>query len=253
MIKHILNIFICLLMFTACKKTGPDGPVGDQGPAGFPGSQATGTISGKITQFDEFAAELKTHLNTVTVSVKGTTLSAVTDETGVYTISSVPPGVYVLEFKGEKTQTSMFHGLSCAGKGIVYCHLSISEKPSWTFTNMLIKDSLQTHNIVISSAITPASSTAQRNYMILFSKDKNSSNLDPLSYDKAAFISGPSASIYYGSSMLPTYPSGTNYYARIYSVTSPDTWYLDPGTKRKVYYSVGDTPSEIFTLVVPGL
>lgn len=254
--KRIFVVFISALVFIACKKTGPKGPDGESGPPGPPGATATGTISGKVTQFDELSTELTTGLNTVTVSIKGTSLSSVTDEKGIYSIPSVPPGVYVLEFKGKKTQACLMHEVSCAGAGIVYCHINLYQKPNWTFTNVYVRDSLEMHAVAVSisgtsTVITNPFPSVGRGYMIIFGKDKNLTNLDPSSYDEILFFGLSDIFIYYGTPLLPDYPAGSVYYARVYTCSGHNAWYMQPGTKQKIYYSVGDISSEVFTLTIP--
>lgn len=236
----------------SCKKQGPPG---DDGPVGPTGPVPAGTITGKVTQFDEFGTELKTGLNTVTVSIQGTNLNAVTDENGTYVLPSVQPGIHVLGFRGPKTQVCQNDQVTCTGSGTLHIDATLYNKPTWTFSDLKVDGSLSSGYFEISATITPTLPTPPngipiyRYFIIIFSDKSTLSNSDPSSYDAYRVFAGPVGS--FVASQMPAYPAGTTFFAKLYSVTSFNSWYLDSKTKKPLYYSVGDTPPQIFTLKKP--
>ena len=256
-------IILSVVLFGFCKKepAGSQGPSGSQGPNGPVGTVPTGTLTGSVAQRDETGAYLKTGLNTVTVSIKGTSFNAVTDSDGVYTISSVPAGVYVLEFKSKKSQTCRNTQVPFSGNGVMYLNLELFNKPTWGFSNLSIKDTTQgTFRFIKIAATIPASVTVYSTFLVLFSTNNKIDNTDPSSYDYLAIsYSGVPYKIYYNQTVsssdntyyTPGYPSGTIYYAKAYALTSSLARYMDVASQQYVYYSVSDIPAQTFTLTMP--
>lgn len=116
-LTRTLAIPLTLLSLTAALACGgSDGsPVGP-GPAGpdagsqLPGPSASGaTVSGSITGSSSSSAirALSNGVAGITVSVAGTSLTAVTGAGGQFTLSNVPPGLVRLEFQGAGASGSL--------------------------------------------------------------------------------------------------------------------------------------------------
>ncbi len=89
----ILGILLIPSLLSAALWTGPD-------PAGL--QNRTGTIKGKV--IDE---EVRSAVAYATVSLSGTELSATTDNAGVFTISDIPVGSYVLKVSAPYYSTKL--------------------------------------------------------------------------------------------------------------------------------------------------
>ncbi|MBL7932728.1 MAG: carboxypeptidase-like regulatory domain-containing protein [Bacteroidia bacterium] len=260
--KSVATYCFAILVFVSCKKApaGSQGPTGPQGPDGNLVSAPNGVITGSVTQFDEYGVIISTGLNTVTVSIKGTTISTITDTKGTYTLNSVPAGIYVLEFRGQKTQTYKNTQVSFPGNGIMYLEEKIYNKPTWTFSNAYVRDTTVsgTHYIRVSASLPPASGTTIRTLLVLFSKNNSIDNTDPNSYD--FLVTNSNVAFYIAYNHLnpsdntynsPGYSSGTLYYAKVYAITSLSAYYIDAATNQQVYYSVSDQAPVSFTLTMP--
>src|ERR1043165_1457695 len=98
--RTLFLFVVAIVLLLGCKKkTGPEGPQGDKGETGPPGAILTGTITGRIKQYDASAVQMTTDLNTTTVSISGTTLNTITDTEGNYSLINVPSGTYELQLR----------------------------------------------------------------------------------------------------------------------------------------------------------
>lgn len=256
--KQLFYFILILVVLASCKK-GPQGATGAQGPDGSAGQVSNGVIAGSIDQYDEFGVKLTTNLNTVTVSIKGTNLTGTTDSKGIYRISPVPAGVYALEFKGEKTQICRNTQVAFPGNGTMYVDASLFNKPTWTFSTLSVKDTVDSgvHRIKVSGTLANPT-TATRPFLVLFSTNTNMNNTDPSTYDCSVAWNNLPCNIEYNmyfqndlvSSCTPGYPSGTIFYAKVYPL-STTTYYIDAAAQEFIYYSVGDSPATTFTLTMP--
>lgn len=248
--KHSILHLACCMLFVACKKQGPKGETGAQGQTGPPGPALTGTICGTVTQFDELVAIKHTNLNTVTVTIKGTGLTAVTDTDGKYTIPSVPAGTHTLEFKGQNTQVMKKTEVIFPGNGLMYVHARIVNKPTWTLSNFNLTIDLDSKNYVL-TCTSPSNPSLSQGVLVLFSLKQNMDPQNITTYDYA--LSGaPNNYISLYNYYAPRYPTGTTFYAKVYPLVS-GFYYTDVATQRNVYYPVGDIPSSVFTLTMPDL
>lgn len=248
--KHFILLLACCILLVNCKK-GPEGPKGETGAPGNngpSGTAATGTISGNVYQYDEFSKRVQTSLNTITVSVEGTTLSTVTNEKGIYTLADVPAGTYTLNYKGPKTQVMKNTQVSLVGNGILYVHASIVDKPTWLISNPTLTINANQPIYGLTGTITNTLNFP-KSPLLLFSLSTDIDNQDPSTYDYARFINLNSNQSFY-SSGSPQYPEGTIFYAKVYAAV-PGFSYTEVSSQRVVNYSVGDVSSPVFTLTMP--
>lgn len=259
--KYLAAFCIATLIFVSCKKApaGPQGDTGPQGPDGPMGTTPTGIITGSVTQYDEYGGSLSI-LNTVTVSIKGTKLSTVTNVKGTYTLSGVTAGIHVLEYKGQNTQIYRNTQVSFPGNGTIYVDATIYNKPSWSFSNAFVRDTMigATRYIRVTASVAASTVTASRYLLVLFSKTNAIDNTDPVTYDylylaNSTFFYIPYNQLYPGdyAYQTPGYPAGTTYYAKVYAITIGGARYLDAATHQFVYYSVNDQTPPVFTLTMP--
>ena len=85
--KNIMFILIFTVVFLSCKKTTPTTPTTTTD------NVITGNISGKTIQYDQYGHTLTSGLNGINVSLDNSTVTAVTNNSGNYTLQGVRPGV----------------------------------------------------------------------------------------------------------------------------------------------------------------
>lgn len=247
--KHFISVFTCCLLLVSCKKQGPVGPQGETGSPGNVGETATtpkGTISGIVSQFDEFSKKLNTGLNTITVTISGTDFSSVTNEKGVYTLPDVPAGTYNLEFKGPKTNVLKTEQLIFVGNGTLYHHVSICNKPTWTFLNLTVQTFPAYLKINGNYSNTNSFPKAM---LALFSLSPDIDPTDPSTYDFMS-VSNPTVNLAFNTPGMPGYPAGTIHYLKILPV-NPSFSYLKAETQETVYYCAENLSSSVYTLTMP--
>ncbi|MBL7922197.1 MAG: carboxypeptidase regulatory-like domain-containing protein [Bacteroidia bacterium] len=251
--KLVLSIlFISVL--TACKKEKVIGPEGPQGPQGSSGNGTPGTITGKITQYDQTGSTYTTGLNTTTVEIQGTNYSAVTDASGSYTLNNVMPGTYNILVNKPGCGTMQKQQVSFPGNGTYYLNTSILEKPTYSFISasvdtFKVSPSSSTYNLKFT--INATTSTIARGALILIGQNNTIDVNDPLSYEYAninPITMSATSQFTYGFGGL----HGT-YYIKIYphaQIFNGGVYY-DVATDKQKYYSYGTPLTPTYSVTIP--
>jgi hypothetical protein len=128
--KHLLYLPLILILIGSCKKK----------KAADPESQvATGSITGKTTQFSQYGEKLTTGLNNVTVSLDNDVTTTVTDNAGNYTLSGVKPGIYTIFFTKPGCGVYQVQQVNFPGNGTLYQDGTLIENPTFTFLSATAK------------------------------------------------------------------------------------------------------------------
>src|SRR5688572_11566865 len=140
--KYPLLILCVLAVFQSCKKDPVVGPEGPQGPAGVNGNPDKGTISGSVKQYNNLGKAYFTDLNTTTVSIPGTGITAVTDSAGNYKLTGVSAGIYDLLFTRKASRPHKSTEVNFPGNGNITVHVQISDTAQFKILTAEIKDSI---------------------------------------------------------------------------------------------------------------
>lgn len=250
--KQIVLSLICLATLVACKKEKVTGPEGPQGPAGS-STIPSGTISGHIEQIDQYYSIYTTGLNTTSVSLDGTSHSAVTDAAGNYTLTNVQPGVYDLSMIKNGCGLAKRQQISYPGNGTLYINSSIADKASYLFSSGYVKDTLGQIKLKLNFA----THNQTRNSIIIFGKTNLLDIDNPQSYDQLNNIYIPLNTTTYSSIGPYTdldpiiFPTGTTVYVKVYPNNSSNSGYTDYVNNKKVYTGCGTPLPTTFTLTMP--
>ncbi len=257
--KKIILSALCIIALASCKKEtieGPQGPAGTNGTNGTNGSGTTGTIIGKLKQYDQYGVPYTTGLNTVTVSVETTTISAVTDATGTFTISNLAPGVYDLALNKPNCGVQKYQQITFPGNGTLYISENICDKATYAFTGGYAKDTVISSVTSIRFNLAYASAAKNRNVIVLYSTANAIDASNPASYDSyQTIIIGANTTSFtnntgIGSNFFSPFASGSTFYAKIYPCNYNLGGYYDYVLGRQVFTGVG-TPLPTFTLTMP--
>jgi hypothetical protein len=245
--KRLLSLIVLIAAFTACKKdTSTQGPPGPQGPAG---TSVTGTITGKVMLYNSQNMPQTTNKDSVLVSIKGTTLSTLTDTTGRYTLNQVPAGVYTMVFSKSGYGTYEYQQIAFPGNGKLYINADLDETPKWKIIDIKINGSGA--QIITNFTLTAFSSTRQLLFIMGKKSDLDISN--PSGFDGYVTINVPASQTqgygawYYN---LP-YASGTVFYVKAYPYASNQSFYYDYETDKAVPVGTGEPFNKAFPIVMP--
>jgi hypothetical protein len=250
--KKIILSICCVAALVACKKTaGPEGP---QGPAGPSGTASTGTITGKVSQYDEYGLQYTNNLNTTTVSIEGKDNSTVTDAQGNYTLSNVSPGIVNISYVKTGAGLSKTTQVSFPGNGTLFLNNSVGDKPTFVFTGGSIKDSIFASKPSIKVDLTFAPNSKAREGVIIFGKTVDLDISDPSSYSLVYSIQLQANSSFFSSFFQITgtnfnsFENGSTFYAKIYPKGVYESGYQDYISNKKVITNYGKPLETIFPL-----
>jgi hypothetical protein len=246
---------ICALMaLVSCKKEKIEGPAGPQGPAGNNGNVPSGAIAGKVRQYDQHGIEYTTGLNTTTVSLEGTTMSSVTDVTGNYTISNVPPGVYNLAITKPGAGLIKQEQVTFPGNGTLFNSNNVSDLPSFTLSNGYIKDTTFFGNTQVKVNFNLPAANKARAVALVFGSSPAVDIANNASYSvlNQLTVSANSSVVQsqfgMGGSGFNAFPAGSTVYVKIYPVSVTGNSYYNYINDRNVYTSYGTPFPTTFTL-----
>lgn len=252
--KKIFLSLCCVSILISCKKEVVEGP---QGPQGIPGTNATagtGTISGSVRQYDTYSNLVLTNLNTTTVSIDGSTLSAVTDASGNYSLTNVPNGVFDLSFNKTGAGLKKINQVVFPGSGKLVLNTSLFDKPDYVFNSGYIKDtiSFSSPSYLVNLKMNPINKS--RFALIIFGKTSAVDLANPASYEWENAISlSPNSVGYYGAFSMEhqgfnNFVSGSTIYVKVYPVSNPNSTYYDYINDKEVYTNYGTPLAGTFTL-----
>lgn len=253
----LLPIFCLSAILSSCKKETVEGPQGPQGPAGPGGSAPSGTLAGKAKQYDEFGVEYTSGLNTTTVSVDGTNMSAVTDASGNYSIPNVPPGVYNLSFTKPGAGLYKATQVTFPGNGVLYNTASVVDKATTIISTAMVKDTMFFSTPQIKFQLTCPPISKSRAFMLVFGKTANIDLAVPSSYNAIYVINLSSGSTGINSttnisgSNYNAFSSGSAIYVKVYPIATSYSGYYDAAIDENVYTTYGTPFPTTFTVTKP--
>lgn len=241
---------IAVLSITACKKEGPQGP---QGPAGPAGPALSGSLVGYVSVYDSYGNIQKS--DSVTVSITGSSNSAITDSLGKFTITNLNTGTYEINFSKTSYQSTKIPSLNFVGGGTQYItgKISITQAPSFTLSSLNFTNNF---GIITYTVTANTSDPKARKVIIFLSKNSNVSST-PSSYEGTiiANISAGSSNAVgtISSSTLSQFGinSGDTVYAIAYPISNANnaSVYFDVNTGKTFYNNInvsGATPISNF-------
>lgn len=129
--KKIAILFICLAIIFSCKK---DSKPVETTTTNSGTEVIKGNITGSTVQYNQYGEELKTGLNSVTVSLDNDNVTAITDEAGKYTLIGVKPGIYVISLSKPGCTTFKIQQVNFPGNGTLnQSPRQIVETPTFSF------------------------------------------------------------------------------------------------------------------------
>lgn len=257
--KTILALF-CIAALASCKKpkdgaTGPQGPQGPAGPSGSNGTAGTGVITGKVEQQDQYNVPYTTGLNTSTVSIDGTTITAMTDAAGNYTLSNLGAGVYDISYTKAGTGVDKNQQIVFPGTGTLYLNGRLIDKPSYTLNSGYVKDTTLSGNPYIRAKVYYTTNTKNRSAMVVIGGSSSVDLATPGSYkylinmQLQANSTTASFNLSYPNVLVNNYPSGTIVYAKVYPYSGGN--YYDYINSIDVPTGYGTPLAGTFTLTMP--
>jgi hypothetical protein len=257
--KINLCISFALVLLLACKKqVGPEGPQGPQGPAGSSGSVSTGTISGKVKQYDTQGKLYSTNLNTSSVSIAGTSVTVMTDETGAYKFTNMSAGVYDLIVTRQNSGTVKMQQISFPGNGNLIVNTQISDKANFSFSGGYMKDSVNFGEPSLRINVTFSPSNEYRYAMLYFAKTTNVDPANPESYENTntLYINPGSGSLdmnipYSNFDLKSHFKSGSTLQIRLFPSTPWQGSYYDIPTEKSVFPGCGQPFAQSLAYTLP--
>ena len=257
--KRTFCLLVALTCILSCKKQGPAGPAGEQGPKGETGpagTTPTGTISGKILQYDAYGVWLNAGLNTTTVSIAGSNISSVTNAEGSYTLTDVPAGTHEINIRKPSSGLGRIKQVLFPGNGELHVNGNIADKAPYEFTGGYIKDTL---NSAVKVNLHYASSTKSRLAVILFSRSANIDPEDPKTFQVTwAFNVYPNVTTQKEqitfqiiTALANTFQSGSTVYCNVYPCSAIPGRYYDPFDKKYVYPGCGAAVGGVHSFTLP--
>ena len=246
--KHTISLFCLLLALAACKKTveGPPGPQGPQGPPGADGGAAKGNFYGNVEQYDQFGNLYKTGLNTTTVTLVNSTVQAVTDAAGDYTLANVSAGIYDIHVSRPNSGVMKYQQIQFVGNGNIRWDLVSADKATHTLSSATMKDTIQFGNRVVSIKITHTPALEQRIVYAIFGKSANIEATDAKTFETEQHIylsestTVTAFSLHFNSSFLENYfNKGETVFIKLFPGSAYEAEYYDQDSKKRVYPSAG--------------
>jgi hypothetical protein len=253
-------IAIALVMILAlygCDKF--KGATGPEGPA------LTGNIVGYVALYDEYGRKLSDHSD-VSVRTADSAVSTLTTSSGKWVLDGLKTGCYTLIFSKAGCGTIKRYGLQFSGGGDYFygSALPILQLPAFTITSLSVTPS--STSISLNGTISSPAVTGQSRSVRFFISTSNTVSADPARYNYTTLSASTttssfaltitsstfnSAGLFSGTTIyIIAYPTSSRYYYDE-GITYLESGYLDPETGRKVYPSIGSTPSNIVMTAVP--
>jgi hypothetical protein len=138
--KTLLSFSLFIVSFSlfisSCSKEGATGATGATGASGTPGPSLTGSITGHIVLYDEYGGQQFGNESAakVYVYVDGTTTAVDlvnADSAGVYTISNVQTGTYIMTFTCPGYGLMQRNAFGFTGGGVVNYDAKLSQMPDF--------------------------------------------------------------------------------------------------------------------------
>jgi hypothetical protein len=254
--KHTLLPLCFIALLFSCKKDPVEGPAGPAGPQGPSGTSATGSFTGRIRQFNQYEEQYKTGLNTTTVSLQGTSNSAVTDVEGNYALNNVPQGTYRILLNRPGSREVVIEQIHMIGNSSINRNFELADTASFQFITCVVKDTMQYGEHAVKLVMKVPNDPKQRSVLALFSSSQNMNPANAETFDNFMtlnFSAGTSTSSYVTSIewMKLPYTSGQKYYVRLYPFSGYNGTTEDLLTDRAEFNSTGTPYPTIFTLTMP--
>jgi hypothetical protein len=206
-----------------------------------------------VRQYDANGDELTTQLNTVTVSVIGTTISAVTNATGHYTLANLQNSMYDLSVQRPGSNLLKTKQVNFPGNGNMILHLRSLQNPTITLSNVRVRDTVQfgDKGIAVFVPVLTTNITA----LLLMGKTSVLIPDDPNSYEYSSalyqFGGMPNAFFEYDNETFKkVFPKGSTIYLKVYPVNMMGNFW-DPETDKYLYSSYGQPFPQTFTVTMP--
>ena len=216
------------------------------GAAGSSGGNSTGTIVGRVDQLDEYGDKYSSGLNTTTVNVDGSTLTAVTDDSGTFTFTGFAAGVYDFSYSKPGCGLSKTQQVAFPGSGILHISGNVIDKPSFAINTAVVKDTSNLsvgHYIKMSVGVTTPMNKA-RQCIVIFGKSVNMTPDDVSSYVTHRYVFLPGGSTAFQATAtydtdFSSFSSGSTVYAKMYPATFSYSSYMDLATGKSVFTDIG--------------
>lgn len=253
--KKSALIALCLLWLFACKK---DKQTEDTPDVIVPPA-ATGSLSGTVSQYDQFGVMYTSGLNTTTVSMEGKTTSTVTDEQGKYSFSGVTSGTYTLVFK--KNGCGLIkkpNAIYKAGDTLSF-NAQVADIPVFSITTAYVKDTSWFSGTLAGIYYNAAASVnnPKASMVAILGKSAAIDIANPASYLNYATLSRIDSLDFNRFQSYPLLKQSYSFkkdslvYVKIYPVSSTGASYFDSKLEKPVYTAYGSPYPTIFTLTIP--
>ena len=243
--KKLLILITCVAVFTQCKKEKPKDP--EPVPSAY--TAPTGSITGKVTQYDQYNNTYTVGLNNTTVSLFGTSYSTVTDALGHYTLTNIPQGIYSIATDKPGCGTYQTQQISFVGNGTLYHDSYTCDKATYTFNSGSVIDSVG--NLLITVNLNPVNNPL--GVIVIYGTSGNLNLSDPNSYSALLQYSIPAnKSTYRKQDNFSNLPSGL-IYAKIYPSPyyTSGSMYHDVPSGKNYYVSYGTPIATTYTFTNP--
>jgi len=254
-IKNLLIFSIFLSFITI--EIGCKGDAGATGPTGPAGPSMMGNITGLVTLIDSNGVQ-PTNKSGVTVSIPGSSKTAITDSTGHWALDSMTTGTYEIDLSKNTFGMTKHLNQQLVGGGTLYIGTDIlSQVPD--FTVNLTSDSLGIGFVKIKGTLLWSTPQTIGRNILLFIGNQNNVSDNPANYltEVNVFVSdtGTVFSTNINTSVFSDagIQTGSNAYIIAYPSSAPaasSTRYADMVTGRFFYTSLGNQ-SNILTITTP--
>jgi len=251
-----LKIVYYLLFFTI--STIILGCKGDTGPIGPGGPSLSGTITGLVNLIDTNGVQ-PANRSGISVSIDGTTKSAVTDSTGKWTINALTTGIYAITISKANYGMTKHINLQFVGGGTTYIGEDVlSATPNFSVSNLSYTPGNQFVDVKGNLSYS-STQTIGRNVILFIGNSSNVSS-DPATYlgvvngfanDTATTFTQRITTATFNQLGIAT---GSATYIIAYSSSAPaanSSRYTDIITGRFIYTSLGSSPSAVLPIVTP--
>jgi hypothetical protein len=255
--KRILLIVLCVNLMISCRKEETPDPAPPATPA--PVTPApTGTLTGKVSHYDQFGTEYTTGLNTTSVTIEGKNSTTTTDEDGRYTFTGVLSGTYTLVFQKPGCGTTKLQDIIFKATDLTEYNSKIADIPVFSISSAYAKDTswyTGTLNGIYYNANTlPVNSKAT--IVAIVGESPNTTISDPRSYYNYATASIANTldfNRFLSYSLLKDtylFMKDSTIFIKIYPVSTTGASYFDNKLKKPIYTAFGNAFPTTFTFVV---
>lgn len=231
--RKITFLFLTAILLGSCKKTTTNEEL----------ATPTQDITGFVFLYNQYQQSLPNNSG-VTVTLSGTSYSAVTDSAGMYVIKNVPAGTYQFVYTKSGYGTYEVNHFYTLGGDVSLIPVSLYQNSTATLTN--VKATYSNQGITVTGTVNSGASAQQEvNVIVYYSL---SPSVSPSNY-MAVTTGGanPSFELYLGTNEYFT--SGQTVYMVAYGITST-TPFTDPATNTITYTSLSATPSAVVNITV---